>query len=179
VYADSDLNSNLIQSFGHDVRFGIDATRLPDYFDFHDNTSNAKFDLIQFNFPHWKGKANNRYNRRLIQEFFEAASGILNPTTGLIRVALMKSQGGMNATTMIDWKQSWMPALYAAESNLLLVSVEPFMVRCCFDLVSFTTYSILGCAQCVRNIELLYREGQTYTSNPELCRSIPLHSMIQ
>lgn len=126
------MNATLIQSFGHDVLYGIDATKLPDYFNFHHNhhhQGRAKFDWIQFNFPHWKGKANNRYNRRLVQEFFEAASHSLNPTTGQIRVALMKAQGGMHARTMMDWKQSWMPAVYAAESNLLLVSVEPFQVR--------------------------------------------------
>jgi hypothetical protein len=40
----------------------------------------------------------------------------------------MAAQGGMKSTTMGEWKQSWTPALYAAYSNLLLVSVKPFKV---------------------------------------------------
>jgi hypothetical protein len=40
-----------------EVRFGVDATSLTTYF------GNEKFDRIQFNFPHWRGKANNKRNR--------------------------------------------------------------------------------------------------------------------
>lgn len=41
--------------------FGVDATTLSTYFG--NESINTRFDRIQFNFPHWKGKANNRYNR--------------------------------------------------------------------------------------------------------------------
>jgi hypothetical protein len=42
---------------GHEVGFATDATQLRDHF------SKEAFDTIQFNFPHWKGKANNKHNR--------------------------------------------------------------------------------------------------------------------
>jgi hypothetical protein len=124
VYTDSETNSKYIQSLGHEVRYDLDATKLSHNFD-KDN----KFDRIQFNFPHWKGKANNRYNRILIKDFFDAASTVVNRPDGIVNVALMDSQGGMASTQMRDWRQSWMPALYAAYSNLLLVNVAPFVVR--------------------------------------------------
>jgi hypothetical protein len=57
VYKNSRQHVERISSLGHEVRFGIDATQLPTYF------PSTTFDRIQFNFPHWKGKANNRYNR--------------------------------------------------------------------------------------------------------------------
>ena len=61
VYKNSKKNTERIISINpiHEVRFGIDATKLSNYF--HDD--DERFDRIQFNFPHWKGKCNNRYNR--------------------------------------------------------------------------------------------------------------------
>ena len=121
VYVDSELNSNLIESLGHQVRFQVDAAKLQDYF------HHEEFDRIHFNFPHCEGKSNLRYNRLLIQEFFNSASAVLSPL-GRIQVALMESQGGMSSTTIREWKQSWMPAVYAANSGFLLINVEPFLV---------------------------------------------------
>jgi hypothetical protein len=74
VYQHSKENANVIASSGHEVVFGVDATALSTYFggggvdDDDDRPSIASsrrssFDRVQFNFPHWKGKANNRYNR--------------------------------------------------------------------------------------------------------------------
>ena len=69
VYEHSKLNTNIITSSSttslrghrHKVLFGIDATNLTTHF------QDEKFDRVQFNFPHWRGKANNRYNRILLQ----------------------------------------------------------------------------------------------------------------
>ena len=122
MYAESQCNANVIESFGHDVRYQVDATKLLDYFE-----SNT-FDRMHFNFPHWRGKANIRYNRLLLRDFFSSASAVLAPQ-GQIQLALMDPQGGMGSITMQAWKQSWMPAVHAANAGLLLVNVEPFLVR--------------------------------------------------
>ncbi len=43
-------------------------------------------------------------------------------------MALMDHQGAAYAKNLNDWKQSWMPARYAANNNLLLTHVLPFQV---------------------------------------------------
>ncbi len=59
VYKDSKRNIQIIKECGHEVMFEVDATKLQSYF-CHDDIT---FDRIQFNFPHWRGKQNNRLNR--------------------------------------------------------------------------------------------------------------------
>jgi len=124
TYASSEHNIQTIRKFGHEVLFNVDATRLYDHFP-------LSFDEIQFNFPHISGKNNTRYNRQLIKEFFASASPLLKKPThesigGRIHVALMSDQGGMHAERLEQWRQSWLPAVYAADANLLLVNMEPF-----------------------------------------------------
>ena len=51
-------NIEIIRNCGQDVMFGVDATNLENYF-----TDKDSFDIISFNFPHWRGKQNNRKNR--------------------------------------------------------------------------------------------------------------------
>lgn len=66
VYQYSKSNTDIIDSAGHKTMFGVDATTLSTYFggmDDNDEQEVVTFDRIQFNFPHWRGKANNRYNR--------------------------------------------------------------------------------------------------------------------
>eukprot|EP00956_Cyclotella_meneghiniana_P023456 scaffold45691_cov74-Cyclotella_meneghiniana.AAC.5 len=62
VYEFSASNTNKIKSFGHKAMFGVDATQLSAYFGNKSLDYPLLFDRIQFNFPHWRGKANNRYN---------------------------------------------------------------------------------------------------------------------
>lgn len=120
VYERSQENSQNITSFApHRVKFGVDATNL--LFHFPD----TKFDTIEFNFPHWKGKTNARRNRELLDNFLKSASSVLNPS-GEIRIALCHGQGGMPADSLEDWRKSWLPAMYAAEHGLLLSHLEPY-----------------------------------------------------
>ena len=67
MYQYSKSNTDIIASSGQKPMFGVDATNLSAYFGDPNNNDDdeelALFDRIQFNFPHWKGKANNKYNR--------------------------------------------------------------------------------------------------------------------
>ena len=120
VYQDSSDNTAKIRSFAsHDVLFGIDARKLEDYF------PTANFDRVEFNFPHWPGKNNIRYNRELLDSFLKSATSVLKPD-GEIHVALCDGQGGMPASTLDEWKQSWQPAVFAANHRLLLSRLDPY-----------------------------------------------------
>ena len=101
----------------HQVVFGIDATRLEDYdfssFTGSSSTSSAsttasseittKFHKIEFNFPHWRGKTNNKWNRKLIHEFLRSACNVLQENynddddddVSEIIISLCEGQGGL------------------------------------------------------------------------------------
>jgi hypothetical protein len=153
VYRNSCQNIDIIRKNGHEVRFEVDATRLSDHFPSHTNTSTRTrtnentnlnshqgldlglgLDRIQFNFPHWRGKTNNRRNRTLISNFLASSQQVLSPG-GQIHMALLKHQGGMRSNTNQEWKGSWLPAVYAAEHGMLLSHLEPF--RPGYDLSSY------------------------------------------
>jgi hypothetical protein len=120
VYERSIQNTESISSHSpHQVKFGIDATKLQTFF------PDTKFDCIEFNFPHWRGKTNARYNRQLLGGFLQSASTVLKPD-GEIRVALCHGQGGMPVDTIQEWRQSWMAAMYAAEHGLMLRHLKPY-----------------------------------------------------
>eukprot|EP00977_Amphora_coffeiformis_P020907 scaffold8628_cov149-Amphora_coffeaeformis.AAC.1 len=125
VYRDSVLHSQTIQQAGHDVKFGVDATRLEEY---NNYTLDKGIDRIIFNFPHWRGKANIRYNRRLVDEFFASATNVLKRPHGKIHVALLRGQSGVDAESMTAWRQSWMVQQYANQYGLFLEDVQPFEV---------------------------------------------------
>lgn len=132
TYSQSNTNRNIIESFGHAVHFGVDATKLH----IHPEFLSQVYDRIQFNFPHCPGKSNTRKNRLLLQGFLQSSSQLLStPTTsctdsvsygGEIHIALFTSQGGASANTLQEWKKSWLATYYGAECGLLLASVTPF-----------------------------------------------------
>jgi len=120
VYERSKENTECITSHPlHEARFGIDATDLLSFF------PDIKFDIIEFNFPHWRGKTNNKRNRQLVDAFLKSATSVLK-RNGEIRVALCHGQGGLPSQDLQEWRQSWMPAIYAAEHGLLLSRLEPY-----------------------------------------------------
>jgi hypothetical protein len=128
VYEDSCKNVESILEYGHSVCFETDATRLEASF------PNETFHSIRWNFPHWHGKTNNKYNRKLLNDFFASASKVLTPTNKgtkllptTIQIALMNRQGGAMSKSRLEWKHSWIPARLAAYHDLLLTDVQPFV----------------------------------------------------
>ena len=131
TYRQSEQHAQTISSYDmHEVRFGINATDLATHFppsvsnDEEDNSATT-FDRIQFNFPHWRGKANNRYNRELLDKFLQSAFYFL-ADGGEIHVALCEGQGGGTAQTKKAWRESWKAAEYACMNGLLLRNVSPY-----------------------------------------------------
>jgi hypothetical protein len=68
------------------------------------------------------------YHSELLKSFFASAAKVLKRPHGELHVVLRAGQGGATATTLEDWKRTWMAPYYAAENDLMLRRLEPYMV---------------------------------------------------
>ena len=123
--ADQSTADNIKQLVDHSamVLYCVDATSL------HDITElkNLKFNNIIFNFPHYGGKSNLRFNRQLLKDFFGSAVNFIT-ARGRILVSLCRGQGGTLADIPKRYDDTWKVVEMASYSGLILSSVTPFCV---------------------------------------------------
>lgn len=112
-------NTDAVMSSGYEVKYEVDATCIERSF------GSRKFDTIAWNFPHWPGKQNSKYNRELLRGFLKSASSALMPA-GQIKVALCRGQSGCRAASKVSWDRSWKLLEQAAAAGLLVTDMQPF-----------------------------------------------------
>ena len=111
-----------LRALGVEVRHGVDATNLQDYFAVNSDC----FDRVYFNFPHWGGQGHIERNRRLLADFFQSVVAFL-AHDGECLVALVAGQGGTPGDIDLKAPQNtWRPVEAAAGARLVLAAVEPF-----------------------------------------------------
>lgn len=114
---------------GHQVFFGIDATKLEDYPQLE---ANQNINYIIFNFPHVLSKKMKiGLNRDLLKQFFKSASKMIGEKKGIkILVSLCGGQSGVNAVEAPDkrrvWFDSWQLPEMAANGHFVITGFENF-----------------------------------------------------
>lgn len=117
-FIDAGRNIDIIQSKGGEVKYEIDATKIPFL---------EAFDIISWNFPHIAGKSNTKYNRELIYSYFSSAKLAIR-SNGSVILSLCSGQSGTEAVKVDDWNYSWKLIEQAGEAGLLLVDIIPFNI---------------------------------------------------
>ena len=110
----------IVQTPNCKVEYLINGTDLPLYY-YH------LFDVVVFNFPHWNGKQNNRYNRNLLFNFLNNSKLVLRDNNSSILITLNENQSGAYVNTFLEWKETWQLTHYAAQAGLLLTSIDSFL----------------------------------------------------
>lgn len=105
-----------------DCLHGVDATRLADHFG-----TEARFDLVVWNFPHFGGIYIQR-NRQLLRSFFKSVAPHVASVGSEVHVALKEGQGGTpmdrNLGPVAD---TWRAVENAAAAGLVLADCRPFV----------------------------------------------------
>ena len=153
IESDVRRNCEHLMRSGHEVYFGIDATKLETY----DNLkSRQDINHIIFNFPHiLTKKMKIGLNRDLLKRFFQSAEKFIAGRSDVkVMVSLCSGQSGINAIEAEDkqrkWWDSWQLPEMAAYGNFVITSFNDF----CFD------YQLFGYR--LRNISFNRNNSKTF-----------------